>query len=244
MRSIPSSMFTNTYIRAMIVRKSMWGTPLLLNLKTNSTTLWMPDMCQLQKLAGGCCLFLRMQSFLLAKDWTFICLLGISSFTKNMQMIILWKDISTEMYEHRLLDLNDIRADYRFDLKTMDGFKDVFPNTDTRANANTNHSNTYERMHAQLYVGALESDDPDQLPFNESQSAVYNVIKQSAFLESPEGQRVFFVDGPGGTGKTFVFNALLGCVRQENEVAIALKMWTNCLLNVQDTFGSQQQHNV
>jgi len=33
--------------------------------------------------------------------------------------------------------------------------------------------------------------------------------------------QVFFVDGPGGTGKTFLYKALLGRVRSEGLIAIA-----------------------
>ncbi|KAI8646733.1 hypothetical protein BD408DRAFT_428429 [Parasitella parasitica] len=55
--------------------------------------------------------------------------------------------ISDEMYGHCLLDLNDILADHRYDLQTMEGFKEIFPSVDTRANRPSNHSNTFERMH-------------------------------------------------------------------------------------------------
>lgn len=35
-------------------------------------------------------------------------------------------------------------------------------------------------------------------------------------------ERVFFVDGPGGTGKTFLYNLLLAKVRSEGEIALAV----------------------
>jgi hypothetical protein len=131
--------------------------------------------------------------------------------------------ISDEMYGHCLLDLNDILADHRYDLQTMEGFRDVFPSVDTRANRHSNHSNTFERMYALLYAQSLDEEDPDMLPFNESQSLVYSTIRDAALEENPVlGPRIFFVDGPGGTGKTFVFNALLNRIRQEGEIAIAV----------------------
>lgn len=34
--------------------------------------------------------------------------------------------------------------------------------------------------------------------------------------------KAVFVDGPGGTGKTFLFNALLDTVRRENHIALAV----------------------
>ncbi|CEP09527.1 hypothetical protein, partial, partial [Parasitella parasitica] len=64
--------------------------------------------------------------------------------------------ISDEMYGHCLLDLNDILADHRYDLQTMEGFSGIFPSVDTRANRQRNHSNTYERMHALLYAESLD----------------------------------------------------------------------------------------
>ena len=131
-------------------------------------------------------------------------------------------ELSDEMFEHYLLDLNDIFADHRYDLKTMEGFCSIFPNVDTRANSNTNHSNTYERMHALLYTQSLEAHDPNLLPFNESQALVYNTIRDAAFQANLQGPRIFFIDGPGGTGKTFVFNALLDCARQSGNIAIAV----------------------
>ncbi|KAL7322346.1 hypothetical protein PS15p_212248 [Mucor circinelloides] len=131
--------------------------------------------------------------------------------------------ISEEMYGHCLLDLNDILADHRYDLRTMEGFRTVFPAANTRGNGNARHSNTFERMNDLLYAEALDANDPDFLPFNESQSLVYNAIRDAALEENPVlGPRIYFVDGPGGTGKTFLFNALLDRVRMEGEVAIAV----------------------
>jgi hypothetical protein len=49
-------------------------------------------------------------------------------------------ELSYEMFEHCLLDLNDIFAEYRYyNLKTMEEFCSIFPNVDTRADSNTNH---------------------------------------------------------------------------------------------------------
>src|SRR5580698_7347111 len=35
-------------------------------------------------------------------------------------------------------------------------------------------------------------------------------------------QPIYFVDAPGGTGKTFVFNTLLALVRKEGDIALAV----------------------
>ncbi|CEP18372.1 hypothetical protein [Parasitella parasitica] len=108
-------------------------------------------------------------------------------------------------------------------MKSMEGFGDVFPTADTRNNGNhNNHSNTYQGLHALLYTQSLDADDPDLLPFNESQAAAFKTIREVAFLENPVGPRIFFVDGPSGAGKTFVFNALLDCARQAGDSEIAV----------------------
>ena len=54
-------------------------------------------------------------------------------------------------------------------------------------------------------------------PFN-NQAALYDAIVES--VAKKEGQ-VFFADGPGGSGKTFVEQALLHNVRGGGEVALA-----------------------
>ena len=40
--------------------------------------------------------------------------------------------ITDRMFEHCLLDINDILADHNIDLKDMDGIAAVFPQGDTR----------------------------------------------------------------------------------------------------------------
>ncbi|KAK4511760.1 uncharacterized protein ATC70_007304 [Mucor velutinosus] len=113
-------------------------------------------------------------------------------------------EITDEMYDHCLLDLNQILVANQFDLKTTNGFKDIFPTVDTRDNyAYPEDSTPLERMHATLLIEALEAPDPNSLPFNPIQT-------------------VFFIDGPGGTGKTFIINALLAAVRKQNQIAIAV----------------------
>ena len=47
------------------------------------------------------------------------------------------------------------------------------------------------------------------------------MVDSDDLLALPNG-RVFFVDGPAGTGKTFLFNALLNMVRCEDKIAVAV----------------------
>ncbi|KAH0769608.1 hypothetical protein KY290_013589 [Solanum tuberosum] len=53
---------------------------------------------------------------------------------------------------------------------------------------------------------------------NIEQAQAYNTILERVNSETPG---LFFVDGPGGTGKTFLYRALLGKVRSEGMIALA-----------------------
>ena len=54
---------------------------------------------------------------------------------------------------------------------------------------------------------------------NQAQRAVFEEVLRC--IES-NTSRVFFLDGPGGTGKTFVYNTLLAAVRGRGRIAIAM----------------------
>ncbi|XP_066164591.1 uncharacterized protein [Oryza sativa Japonica Group] len=65
----------------------------------------------------------------------------------------------------------------------------------------------------------VETDDmnlSDQL--NDEQRSAFNKIMNA--VGSAQGG-VFFVDGPGGTGKTFLYSALLATVRSKGDIAVA-----------------------
>jgi ATP-dependent DNA helicase PIF1 len=53
---------------------------------------------------------------------------------------------------------------------------------------------------------------------NTEQMAPYKTIMST--VDSPNGG-VFFIDGPGGTGKTFLYRALLGTVRSQDKIVVA-----------------------
>jgi ATP-dependent DNA helicase PIF1 len=54
---------------------------------------------------------------------------------------------------------------------------------------------------------------------NTEQFAAYKTIMST--IESLNGG-VLFIDGPGGTGKTFLYRALLGTVRSQDKITIAM----------------------
>ena len=53
---------------------------------------------------------------------------------------------------------------------------------------------------------------------NKEQQAAYNEIMSA--IDSDHGG-LFFVDGPGGTGKTYLYRALLATIRSQNKITVA-----------------------
>ncbi|PKY58476.1 hypothetical protein RhiirA4_304547, partial [Rhizophagus irregularis] len=47
--------------------------------------------------------------------------------------------------------------------------------------------------------------------------AIYNAVMQEIEYNSP---KCFFIDGPGGTGKTFLYNTILAKIRLCSEIAL------------------------
>ncbi len=48
---------------------------------------------------------------------------------------------------------------------------------------------------------------------------IFNTVKNDI---KRNNKRVYFVDGPGETGKSFLFNTILALVRSESKIAIAV----------------------
>jgi hypothetical protein len=73
----------------------------------------------------------------------------------------------------------------------------------------------------ELYVECIievnEEDKNLHKSLNTEQMAAYKTIMST--VDSPNGG-VFFIDGPGGTGKIFLYRALLGTVRSQDKIAI------------------------
>lgn len=56
---------------------------------------------------------------------------------------------------------------------------------------------------------------------NADQIKVYTEVIENVLSEESE-QTLFFLDGPGGTGKTFLYNAILAKIRSEGKIALAV----------------------
>jgi hypothetical protein len=134
-------------------------------------------------------------------------------------------DIQRIAYDHCILELNDQLADeFDFDLSTQRGF--LIPATDTRENVEQSDVPRLIRQHQRLVTNAIERpDDVNISAFNTDQRHVYDAVIEASLGSDescPATGKVFFVDGPGGTGKTFLFNALLLTIRRRGDIALAV----------------------
>ena len=72
----------------------------------------------------------------------------------------------------------------------------------------------------------MEKRDASVPALNQQQRAAYDGIMAAVASGRGEGigegQSLFFLDGLGGAGKTFTYNAILSSVRAEGKVAIAV----------------------
>ncbi|XP_027083735.2 uncharacterized protein [Coffea arabica] len=89
-------------------------------------------------------------------------------------------------------------------------------------------SNEFTSSYAERLTKEIESEkslpvNPEDLllshKLNPEQKHAYDLILRACF--SLQGQ-AFFIDGPGGTGKTFLYRSLLATLRSQNHVAIAM----------------------
>src|SRR6266542_4424516 len=55
---------------------------------------------------------------------------------------------------------------------------------------------------------------------NDGQKEIYNTIIDA--VNEKSNQKIFFIDSPGGYGKTFLFNMMLAEIRLQNQIAIAV----------------------
>ena len=67
-------------------------------------------------------------------------------------------------------------------------------------------------------IEANEDDVALSHTLNEEQQATYDEIMSS--VDTEDGG-LFFVDGPGGTRKTYLYRALLATIRSQKKIAVA-----------------------
>ena len=74
----------------------------------------------------------------------------------------------------------------------------------------------YYDIHEQLSI--VDRDFPS---LNTEQHTIFSII-MSAVDDHKQYPKVFFIDGPGGTGKTFLYNTLRVKVRSQSKIALGL----------------------
>lgn len=139
----------------------------------------------------------------------------------NIIVETLNEDQKKEAYDNCLLDMNEIMGIEGDDLSRYDGF--TIPRNDTRRDGNDPlfGLTRQEAIQHQLVRDAANIPDPSLLPFNSNQRHAFRTILEACYNDDSH-RSMYFVDGPGGTGKTYLFNALLDAVRRRGDVALAV----------------------
>uniref|UniRef100_A0A0A9DUN1 ATP-dependent DNA helicase n=1 Tax=Arundo donax TaxID=35708 RepID=A0A0A9DUN1_ARUDO len=109
-----------------------------------------------------------------------------------------------------LIDIRNILQSMGKDIKSF-----PLPDIDeAHDNANVVPREIFEESNIEINVDDVTLSDS----LNFEQRAAYDEILSA--VDSNKGG-VFFVDGPGGTGKTYLYRALLATVRKQNKIAVA-----------------------
>jgi ATP-dependent DNA helicase PIF1 len=129
-----------------------------------------------------------------------------------------------QVYDCGILDIEDSLQNFGFTLTKITEF--VLPSLDIRNTYTrllTDEQNRHPRIiREHLLLNALTSLEPlQELTFNEHQQTVYDNV-MNLVQSTQHDSRIIFVDGPGGTGKTFLFNAMLDSVRRSQGIYIAV----------------------
>ncbi|XP_071916266.1 uncharacterized protein [Coffea arabica] len=83
----------------------------------------------------------------------------------------------------------------------------------------TDHERFAKEIESEWNIPFTDDDLLTVYQLNAGQQAAYNAIISDIY--SPDGKS-FFVDGPGGTGKTFLYRALLTTLRTQGHIALAI----------------------
>lgn len=129
------------------------------------------------------------------------------------------------VYDCGLFDIEQQLQSHEYSLTNYSGF--VVPSLDPR---NLFHGllseeqlNEPRLIREQLLLSAYASlEQPVEHNFNLDQQAVFNNVLELVNSSDATTPKAVFIDGPGGTGKTYLFNALLDSVRRNGGIALAV----------------------
>ena len=113
----------------------------------------------------------------------------------------------------QLLVLNHINEVLLSIGHNINEFKDIFGNVSSSRTTNEAKEIYFERN-----IIVSEEDILLQSKLNIEQKRTYNIILERVYSNK---SGAFFIDGPGGTGKTFLYRALLAAVRTKGFIALA-----------------------
>ncbi|KAG5566976.1 hypothetical protein RHGRI_002514 [Rhododendron griersonianum] len=82
----------------------------------------------------------------------------------------------------------------------------------------TETTTVYKEIQDEKNIRISEIDLQNSANLNKEQLIAFNDILEAVTFEKPMS---FFIDGPGGTGKTFLYRSLLAVVRSQNLIALA-----------------------
>ena len=116
------------------------------------------------------------------------------------------------------LALLDIKSKLEFHGKSMNSFG--LPEPDERNIAQTNKLIANELNFDTVKLAEITTTNISRM--NPEQKSAFTEISKAIFEENYQGTNMFFLDAPGGTGKSFVLNTLLSHVRSTGQVAIAV----------------------
>ena len=119
------------------------------------------------------------------------------------------------IYGRALLDIESVLAGLSRSLLEFDGF--VLPENIDQAN----NEPLIIRMHRQL-AARLERQPVRQLNFNDDQQSVFDAVMIALNDTTADTPRLHFVNGSGGCGTTYLFNAIMETVRRDGGIAIAV----------------------
>ncbi|XP_035817145.1 uncharacterized protein, partial [Zea mays] len=137
---------------------------------------------------------------------------------------VLWQnhlDVMSEDYQHRsqgkthveqmvLIDIRNMLQSMGKDIKTFP----LPPIIDAYDDAIGTAREVYEEESIEPAVGDVALKDS----LNEEQRVAYDKILSA--VDTDKGG-LFFVDGPGGTGKTYLYRVLLATLRSQGKIAVA-----------------------
>ena len=146
------------------------------------------------------------------------------------------------MYDTALYCINELLYQYGKSIGHFRGLPELPPDfRPSFADQNQFNSNRYirneldyDKEHLKIYAEACYKQ------LNTNQKIIYDKIINNNAGVLPRG-RLYFVDGPGGTGKTFLYNAILAKKRSEGKIVLAVAT-SGIAANLLD--GGKTAHSV